>query len=96
MGFELVEAVSSWHCLSALNYSLHFRPGALTPLSDAHSDFTASKTVNRLVSMLNSRLIVKEKLTNTRRENARPLARFWTEVTVNSIDAKSCFRHGTS
>lgn len=32
MGLVLVEAVSSWHCRSALNYSLHFRPGALTPI----------------------------------------------------------------
>ena len=40
--------------------------------------------------MMNSRLMVKVNLTRTRRENARPLARSWIEVTVDSTAAKSC------
>ena len=61
----------------------------LYPHGDAHSNFTASKTVNRLLSIKISRLKVNERLTETRREGARPLARSSTELTKSSVAAKS-------
>ncbi|MGC4079856.1 MAG: hypothetical protein QM702_22975 [Rubrivivax sp.] len=61
----------------------------LYPHSDAHSSFTASKTVNRLLSIRISRLKVNERFTETRRESARPLARSSTELTKSSVAAKS-------
>jgi hypothetical protein len=65
-----------------------YRPDA-DPHSDAHSSFTASKTVSRFAFIKISRLQVNVSFTETRRESAGPLARSSTELTRSSTTAKS-------
>ena len=74
-GLELVGArqLLTTACRSQISLALSAR--RLIPHSDAHSDFTALKTVNRLVSINTSMSKLIENSTNNWRENARPHTR---------------------